>query len=76
MNHADFSSAFSNYCVSGGRVNAYKALLNVHTFSYTHTVSSHTGICPCGEVKIETHTFTNVGVQYVCMACGYITTSP
>ena len=76
MNYADKLSAFAGKCVSGGRINAYMALKNAHTFNYTYTSSSHTGRCSCGEVRTETHTFTNIGVQYVCITCGYTTTSP
>ena len=76
LNRTDKIAAFSGLCVSGGRLNAYKALSNVHRFSYTCTSTHHTATCSCGETKTQTHTFTNIGVQYVCAACGYITTNP
>ncbi len=72
----DKVSALTSYCVSGGRLNAYKALSNVHSFTYTHTATTHTATCNCGKTKTEEHTYKTVGIRYVCTICGYWTTTP
>lgn len=51
LENADSISALASYCVCGGRLNAYKAVSNAHTY-------------------------TNIGVQFVCIPCGHITTTP
>lgn len=73
----DNVSALAGLCVSGGRLNAYKAVSKAHTFTtYTKTATAHTGTCSCGDTKTEAHTYTSVGSRYVCSVCGYITMNP
>lgn len=80
MSTCDTISAFEESCVTGGRLNASTAVSKAHTFptscygNYNATVHYYT--CSCGETKAERHKFTNIGVQYVCIPCGYMTTSP
>lgn len=72
MNTSDYFSALSSYCVCGGRLNAYKALNNVH--SYTHTpknASYHTSTCACGTTKTLEHSFIIMGNRQMCADCGY-----
>ena len=76
VNYTDAYSEFTSKCVSGGRLNAYKAVKNAHTFTYTKNATTHTGTCACGEAKTEAHTFTAIGNRYTCVTCGYITTNP
>ena len=76
VNYTDTYSAFTSKCVSGGRLNAYKAVKNAHSFSYTKNATKHTGTCACGETKTETHTFAAMGRYYACTTCGYITMNP
>ncbi|MBQ9929538.1 MAG: S8 family serine peptidase [Oscillospiraceae bacterium] len=74
MGTVDYVSALSSYCVSGGRLNAYKALSYVH--SYTHTymnASYHTSTCACGTTKTLAHYFIAMGHRQMCADCGYMT---
>ena len=72
----DRVSALSGLCVTGGRLNAYKALQNVHSHTYTHNATRHTGVCNCGHTVIGSHTYNIIGSRYVCSVCGYITMNP
>jgi subtilisin family serine protease len=71
LNRTDKLSAFTSNCVSGGRLNAYKALTNAHLYSYTRTATTHTGTCSCGETKTEPHNFIQIGDRSLCPDCGY-----
>lgn len=74
-------SAFSSLCVSGGRLNAYAAVLSVHDHEYTNYTSvnavRHKCACSCGDYTLENHTFPSSGavgdgtITYTCTKCGY-----
>lgn len=75
LNSCDLRTALSDYCVSGGRINAYRALLNVHTFNYVNpNLSAHTAICDCGKTFTESHSWIKKGSLYLCGRCRYSTT--
>ena len=77
MEYADMLSAYQGKCVSGGRLNAYEALSNPvsHTFSYANIGSSlHMATCTvsgCGYQFVESHSFVQLGSFYRCTKCGY-----
>ena len=72
LNNADRISALSSKCVSGGRLNAYKALSNIHVCNYTSKNGTyHTATCSCGMTKTEEHNFRLVGNIERCLECGY-----
>ena len=80
MSSVDEISALENYCVTGGRLNAYKALTNslVHTFVNRSTgTTSHNTICSgCGYVaSSEDHSFVCEMVEgehtVICSGCDY-----
>ncbi len=75
MNNCDLVNQLSEKCVSGGRLNAYKAVLNTHYYdSFTKRTSvSHAAICACGNTVLESHTWVlmNTGT-YICSKCAYI----
>ena len=57
------NSAFGELCMSGGRLNAYKALTLtniIHDFDYTNvSTNKHSCVCSvCGYQKEESHTWT------------------
>ena len=73
----DTFSSLSGLCVTGGRLNAYRALSNVHNHTYSYVNTVHLGRCACGHViPEEAHNFVKIGVNYVCSVCGYVTTNP
>ena len=53
LNNVDKIDALKDKCVTGGRLNAYKALKSIHqhNYVYEHTDDLHTYKCICGEVK-------------------------
>lgn len=70
MNNVDKMSAFSPICVSGGRLNAYKALINPHTHTFTYTsknnVSYHDRVCTTCYYYTESDIhFETVGYQWL-----------
>ena len=83
--NVDIISSLSNYCKSGGRLNAKKALDAVHfpTFSYElYNATYHRSICTCGYNVLERHNFVliptinnNIDINavpgtLVCNKCG------
>ncbi len=53
LSSVDKIDALEDKCVTGGRLNAYKALKSIHqhNYVYEHTDNLHTYKCICGEVK-------------------------
>ena len=53
LNSVDKIDSLENKCVTGGRLNAYKALMSIHQHSYNYKSNDngHTYECICGEVK-------------------------
>ena len=53
LNSVDKIDYLENKCVTGGRLNAYKALMSIHQHSYNYKSNDngHTYECICGEVK-------------------------
>lgn len=73
MEGTDPVNSLSGLCVSGGRLNAYKAI-HSHGFSYTTTgVLAHTKSCSCGISLSQPHTWTSSGSIYTCSYCGQTT---
>ena len=72
LDSVDPISALSGYCVTGGRLNAYKALHN-HSYTYTQsTALKHYGQCACGFSILEVHTWVSYGSGSRCSGCGYV----
>lgn len=69
----DVVSALQDKCVSGGRLNAYKALSHEHDFKYYSPNGSvyHFLSCACGYSENVSHIYKN----HTCVECGYYTTS-
>ena len=66
-------SSLSGMCVSGGKLDAYRAL-HGHSFTYSNiTNSTHIRACTCGITRVESHNFTPNGSGYLCLDCGYYT---
>ena len=81
MNNVDQSYNFLNKCVSGGRLNAYKALSSIeHTHEYSYQYlnkNSHILTCRCGATSglRQGHAISidDVGKTYAnCLGCGYL----
>ena len=79
LNNVDTISALSSYCVTGGRLNAYKALYysDLHSYDYSQYNSvMHVAFCSCGVSSLKPH---NLGPSYMsggmlyrdCIQCGY-----
>lgn len=73
---SDSLSAFSNWCVDGRRLNAYKTV-HSHTYTYeTYSSGMHECTCTsCGYVTWETHSWVVISAtlpQYRCTVCNYI----
>ena len=69
LNNCDEVGVFKDECVTGGRLNAYKSLANIHnhTFTYSYVNSSlHTKYCKCGYSATENHSYT----AHRCIYCG------
>lgn len=89
LNNVDKLDNLEDLCVTGGKLNAYKALSNAHKHNYTcKYVNSkqHQMMCEiCSECYLEDHTFTflpsksnsmdvnMVKVRKICTGCGYVT---
>ena len=72
LDTADPVLSLSDYCVCGGRLNAYDALSfrRIHNFSVTrYTVWQHKYSCSCGYSYYETHSWNALKTK--CMTCGY-----
>lgn len=71
----DKQETMENICVSGGRINAYKALLKFHRHSYTYRKRDknlHVGSCRyCNNKVTEFHTWISNPVGVRCSKCGY-----
>lgn len=85
IQNVDTCEALFGKCVSGGRLNAMKAVGNSHTHPYFRSTyynlgvnSGHIATCKaCGFVKSTTHKWTEVKkpntgivIGYECMPCG------
>ncbi|MCH5152807.1 MAG: S8 family serine peptidase [Clostridiales bacterium] len=68
LNNCDKVGALNGYCVTNGRLNAYKALNNSHNYqcSYKNN-TTHTKYCKCGYSVDMGHLF----VDHICVECGY-----
>ncbi len=77
LTYRDPVSSLGSRCVSGGRLNAYKAVSNAHSYQYTpKDARQHTATCACGKTTTQSHKFILIGAQYVCESCGYLTINP
>ncbi|MCH5152104.1 MAG: S8 family serine peptidase [Clostridiales bacterium] len=86
LNNYDVVDEFSDYCVTGGRLNAFKALNNSHKYKYNYNNSSyHTKYCDCGYSENLFHTYDNNStyswINYThhwayCSECGGRTQKP
>ena len=77
------NNVFGNLCVSGGRINAYKALTSsyLHDYSYYYvndsTITTHGCLCnECGYLLQEEHFMTYSAIdsnshRHICLDCGY-----
>ena len=72
LDNVDPVSALSGLCVTGGRLNAYKAVHD-HTFTYSQiTATTHRRQCTCGINVVESHTRASAGNgRYICADCRY-----
>ena len=64
-------SSLNGLCVTGGKLNAYRAL---HDHSYTtrqYNSSYHLIACDCGISRQEAHTYRQLGTNRVCTKCSY-----
>lgn len=81
LNNVDIISSLSSYCVTGGRVNAYKTLYYSAPHAYDDYYSQynsvmHIAYCSCGVSTLQSH---NLGSMYMsggmyyrnCLQCGY-----
>ena len=59
LNNVDKIDALKDKCVTGGRLNAYKALMEIHEHKYSYTIVGvyHNSSCICGDTRIEDHTY-------------------
>lgn len=73
LESVDRISNLSEYCFTGGRLNAYKAVHN-HSHAYTqYTGSTHYKDCSCGLSTTEEHIWVVYGSNgHRCSKCGYI----
>ncbi len=79
------NNVFGDLCVSGGRINAYKALTSnyLHDYSYFYTndatITTHWRYCAeCGYQIYEEHFMTYSAIdsnshRHICLDCGYNT---
>lgn len=75
------NNVFGELCVSGGRINAYKAFAHdsIHVYSYVYNgnTSKHSCVCSiCGYEKQETHTLDHTSINsrqhsISCQFCSY-----
>lgn len=82
----DSGDVFGELCVSGGRLNAYKAVVSgliEHTYRYTNAGlhTGHTCACTvCEYSHIENHTWVELTSAYKCSKClltsAYIPVTP
>lgn len=81
LDNVDKRDNLADYCVSGGILNAYKALKSqVHTHNYNSdyvwiNTRQHNATCECGETSVEGHAVSageNVwlGQYKTCLLCG------
>lgn len=81
-NGVDKLSSLSDYCVTGGRLNAYKAIANAnhsHSYSFRYKYASatqHYSYCECGEYIFSPHSarassivFKNGHNYATCISC-------
>ena len=73
---ANGTSVYGDYCTSGGRLNAYKAVTNIAHLQHTYTYSNrglyegHQCTClECDYVCVERHTWVAVLTTYQCSKC-------
>ena len=67
LNNCDEIDDLSELCVTGGRLNAYKALSNPHKHSFKYSIeddSNHTKTCECGYSVTEAHPYQKRYVKY------------
>ena len=83
MEGVDKLESLNDLCVTGGKLNAYKALVNaqnniIHSYNdhYTPRAKNHIAFCACGASRTETHVtdtstfYTYMGKRYAkCTAC-------
>lgn len=75
MNTVDECDALDGLCVTGGRLNAYRAV-TYHIHSAQNYISlgifaGHSGVCSvCNETFTEEHSWTEMISYYKCFKCG------
>lgn len=72
LSNVDKLTNLSDKCISGGRLNAYRALTNPHSHKYNHSYvnkdnNSHYSYCDCGFYMINSHSLVN-GKCSLCFA--------
>lgn len=80
--NVDEIDEMADKCVSGGRLNAYKALSNphiTHTYNYKYIGidnSYHKAFCKCGEYLTRPHVVSGEPSEFptrfkICLSCGH-----
>ncbi len=65
------NSSLSSYCVTGGVLNAYKAVHSCHDYTYSYqwiNTTRHKAFCRCGESTMKPHVVHGGG--NICLECG------
>ena len=73
LNGVDMKTSFFGKCVTGGRLNAYKALHNHDAllgYDYNDGLT-HKVYCSCGAHWYQSHTWIDLGDMLVCSGCGF-----
>lgn len=82
LNSVDKVDNLTDVCVTGGRLNAYKALMmvshNTHKYDFDYewiNTMQHNAICVCGEIKVQGHAVSAgssiLAMGYkICLFCG------
>lgn len=86
LTSVDIIPSLADYCVTGGRLNAEKAVKNalLHTYTYSYTSTNmeyHTCTCTCGYTFTENHEWYLISpsatlLRYACRYCSAVTTLP
>lgn len=73
LQSVDMKTSFFGKCVTGGRLNAYKALHdhNSYVFCEYYDGTCHKGYCSCGAYEYKSHAWTEISGLVVCLDCGY-----
>lgn len=60
LSNVDVVPQLQGLCVTGGRLNAYKAIESIHSHDYTYSYAykdstRHIAYCPCNQFRLEAH---------------------